>query len=83
MSDFPGVGPVVKIPHFYYRGCGFDPWSKKIHMLCPVAKKKKKKREEITLDCWDGQKTEAKDNGRVCQREGAEAGRRDLNHEKI
>ena len=44
MSDFPGVGPVVKIPHFYYRGCGFDPWSKKIHMLGPVAKKKKKKK---------------------------------------
>ena len=44
MSDFPGVGPVVKIPHFYYRGCGFDPWSKKKHMLCPVAKKKKKKK---------------------------------------
>ena len=44
MSDFPGVGPVVKIPHFYYRGCGFDPWSKKIHMLCPVAEKKKGRR---------------------------------------
>lgn len=71
------MGPVVNIPHFYYRGRGFDPWSKKIHMLCPVAKK-----EKGDLDRWDGQKTKAKDKGRVCQREVAEVRRRDSNHEK-
>ena len=61
-------------------GVGLIPGQRRY--TCCALWQKKKKREEITLDCWDGKKTKAKDNGRVCQREGSEAGRRDLNHEK-
>ena len=39
--DFPG-GPVVKTPCSHYRRQGFDPWSGKFHMLCGMAKKRKK-----------------------------------------
>ena len=46
--DFPS-GPVVKTPHFSYRGQGFDPWSGNWDPTCQVVwpKKKKKKRNKI------------------------------------
>ena len=40
-QDFPG-SPVVKTLCFHRRGCGFDSWSGKFHMLHSAAKKKKK-----------------------------------------
>ena len=33
---------MVKIPHFHFRGHGFDPWSGKFHVpLCAPQKRKK------------------------------------------
>ena len=46
--DFPG-GPVVKIPHFHYRGHRFEPWSGKFHMPCGEAEKKKKRITKIII----------------------------------
>ena len=40
-------GPVVKIPCILCTGHGFDPWSGEFHMLCTVAKKKKKKGNKL------------------------------------
>ena len=37
--DFLG-GPVVKTPHFHWKGCGFVPWSKKIQHAPCMAKEK-------------------------------------------
>ena len=41
--DFPR-GPVVKIPHFHHRRCGFDPWLGNEDPACltmaPIKKKK-------------------------------------------
>ena len=37
--DFLG-GPVVKTPHFHWKGCGLVPWSKKIQHAPCMAKEK-------------------------------------------
>ena len=44
--DFPG-GPLVKTPCFHYRRQGFDPWPGKFHMLCGMAKKRKKENNSL------------------------------------
>ena len=46
--DFPG-GPVVKTLCFHCRGRGFDPWLGKFRMPHSVAKKKKKKKNVLTI----------------------------------
>ena len=48
MWDFPG-GPVVKTPHFHFRGHEFDPWSEELRSCMPTggAEGKKKKRRKV------------------------------------
>ena len=44
LQDFRGE-PVVKTPHFQFRGCGFDPWSGNSDPSCCMAWQKKKKKK--------------------------------------
>ena len=53
-GDFPG-SPVVKMLDIPYSGYRFSPWTKRFHMLCSTAKKKKEKEKvklyHIKLSC--------------------------------